>query len=141
MKIYFCYKFRNYTNKTTLRKKLETISELLERQGHSTYIYWRDNQKWSIVPSKEEPQSIVTKAFRQIRDSDILFAFTDTQDVSEGMLLELGYGYAIGKKIIFVTAENSLSRFVIAIANKVIEFNAFGSLINSLAKMDLAKII
>lgn len=140
MKIYFCYKFRN-SNKAALRKKLETISELLERQGHSTCIYWRDNQKWSIIPSKEEPQSIITKAFCQIRDSDVLLAFTDTQDVSEGMLLELGYGYAIGKKIIFVTAENSLSRFVTAIANKVIRFNSFGSLIDSLVKMNLSEII
>lgn len=141
MKIYFCYKFRNYTNKTALKSRLETISELLKHQGHSTYIYWRDNQKWSIVQSKEEPQSIITKAFYQIRDSDILFAFTDTQDVSEGMLLELGYGYAIGKKIIFVTVEDSSLRFVTAIASKVIKYKTFGSLIDSLTKMNLSEII
>lgn len=141
MKIYFCYKFRNYTNKTALKSKLETISELLKHQGHSTYIYWRDNQKWSTIPSKDKPQSVIIRAFHQIRNSDVLFAFTDTQDVSEGMLLELGYGYAIGKKIIFVTVENSLSRFVIAIADKVIEFKSFESLINSLAKTNLSEII
>lgn len=141
MKIYFCYKFRNYTNKTILKSKLETISELLERQGHATYIYWRDNQKWSIVSSKDEPRSIITKAFDQIRNSDVLFAFTDTQDISEGMLLELGYGYAIGKKIILATVENSSLRFVTVIANKVIKFDSFGSLIDSLAKMNLSEII
>lgn len=141
MRIYFCYKFRNYTNKASLKSKLETISELLERQGHSTYIYWRDNQKWSILSSKEEPRSIITKAFYQIRNSDVLFAFTDAQDISEGMLLELGYGYAIGKKIILVTVGNSSLRFVTVIANKVIVFDSFGFLIDSLAKMNLSEII
>lgn len=141
MKIYFCYKFRNYINKASLRSKLETISKLLEHQGHSTYIYWRDNQKWSTIPSQDKPQSVIIQAFHQIRDSDVLFVFTDTQDLSEGMLLELGYGYAIGKKIIFVTVENSSSRFVTAMANKVIKFNSFGSLIDSLAKMNLSEII
>lgn len=87
MRIYFCYKFRNYINKVSLKSKLETISELLEHQGHSTYIYWRDNQKWSTIPSKDKPQSVIIKAFHQIRDSDVLFAFTDTQDVSKADLV------------------------------------------------------
>lgn len=122
MKFYICYKFGNNPDVIKLRKNLKTISKVIEDAGHDTSITWRDQQNWVINKSCDFG-SIIRKSFLQIKKSDVLLIFNDSLDKSEGMLLEIGYGFSLKKKIIFGTVLNSKLRFVESISDVNITFD------------------
>jgi len=47
MKIFISYKFRG-ADKSDLRRKLEKISSILEKNNHQTFIYFRDRTQWKV---------------------------------------------------------------------------------------------
>ena len=140
MKFFICYRFRNSSNKTVLKERLTIISELLEKRGHKTYIHWRDDQNWKTNLSGQKPINIISKAFAKIYESDFILAFVESGKTSEGMLLELGYGYALQKKILLAYSGILPPKYLTAIANKFINFTNFKTLINSLDKINFEEI-
>lgn len=81
----------------------QTIKEALDARGdefYSTYYHQEefndDNMTWS---------EILLKVLSIIDDADALFVLVDSKDISEGMLVEIGY--SIGKRQKVIIAKNS----------------------------------
>lgn len=122
MKIFISYKFRG-ANKADLRKKLEKISSILEKNNHQTFIYFRDKTNSEV--KNFPPGKVIKEAFGEIRKCDAVLGFIDYSEISEGMLLEIGYAKALNKKIILLISKKHSSPTLEAIADKVLKFSNF----------------
>ncbi|PIU02866.1 MAG: hypothetical protein COT55_01310 [Candidatus Diapherotrites archaeon CG09_land_8_20_14_0_10_32_12] len=129
MIIYISYKFSEI-DKFLLKDKLIMLSRALEDKGNKTKIFFRDVQGWGDTPVKQE--EILPKAYGLIKESDLIFAFIDVGEKSEGQLLELGFAKAKGKKIVLAIKDGLGYKFLRMIADEVIEFENFGDLINQI---------
>jgi len=119
MRYYIAYKFAD-NDKDLLKKNLETISDIIEKTDASTFIFCRDMQRrWTIEMTINE---IIHQAFDEVKKSDAIIALIESEEKSEGMLLEIGYAKAVGKKLIVVIKKWVNLRFVRALADEVIEF-------------------
>lgn len=133
MKIYLVYKFSG-VDKEILRKKIEVVSDSLEKLGHKTFAFFRDMNKWGEIsmPIKETFEN----AFSEIKKSDAVFVIIDDNDKKEGMLLEIGFAKAMGKKI-YLAIRNDVERFFAlrAIADDIIEFDDIDDLEGLISKL------
>lgn len=132
MKIFVSYKFRG-VNKAQLKKKLELISSVLEKNGHQTFIHFRDGRNWK---AKDYPLNKTLKnAFGAIQKNDVVLALVDNHTKSVGMFLELGFAKALGKKVILLIAQKCSYPALEAISNQIIKFNNLQDLPQKLAKI------
>ena len=119
MKIFISHKFRG-VNKKVLRKEIEKISNLLEKEGHKTFNYFRDKENW--IPQEFPQGKVIKDAFKEIKKCDIFLAFVNYKEPSEGLLLEFGFAKALNKEIILLINESRCSTFLESISDKVIKF-------------------
>ncbi len=132
MKIFISHKFRE-VDKKNLRKKLEKISFILEKSGHKTFIFFRDKKNWQ---EREFPSGqVILEAFSQIKKCDILFGFIDSQKMSEGMLLEIGFAKALNKKIILLISKKCSFPTLEAVSDRVIKFDNIKQIDKELLKI------
>ena len=121
MRYYIAYKFLN-TDKEMLKKNLGIISDMIEREGNTTCIFYRDIQnRWAIQMSIDE---VIKQAFVEVKKSDAILAFIESEEKSEWMLLEIGYAKALGKKLLLVIKRWIHLRFINALADEIIEFES-----------------
>lgn len=120
MRYYIAYKFLN-TDKEILKNNLENICNKIEKMGDTTYIFYRDaqNRGETAIPIDQ----IIQKAFIEVKKSDIILAFIENEEKSEGMLLEIWYAKALGKKLLLVIKKWINLRFVRSLADETIEFD------------------
>ena len=134
MEIFISHKFRG-VNKKILRKKLEKISSVLEKYRHKTFIYFRDKEKWQ---EKEfSSGQVILEAFKQIKKCDVLLGFIDSQKMSEGMLLEIGFAKALNKKIILLVSKKCSFPILEAISNQTIKFEGTKAFEKELSKIKI----
>lgn len=131
MKVFISYNFLS-NDKSVLKEKLTKISNLLENLGHTTFIHWRDKQNWENTNSGFSPKKIITNAFESIDGCDVLIAFTETTNKSQGMLLELGYAFAKEKKVILASVHEPSLRYVQSLAEKTYICPSFDELLERL---------
>ena len=120
MKIFIAYRYRD-TEKVEIRKNVEAVSNGLKIAGHIPFIFARDVQKWG--EAHMTLPEIIKRAFEEIDASDAVLAFIDSDEKSEGALMEIGYAYARGKKVIAYIKKGLRYSFVRGIASKTIEFD------------------
>ena len=121
MRYYIAYKFLN-TDKEMLKKNLGIISDMIEREGNTTCIFYRDIQnRWAIQMSIDE---VIKQAFVEVKKSDAILAFIESEEKSEWMLLEIGYAKALWKRVKLLIKKWINLRFVRAIADEIIEFES-----------------
>lgn len=120
MRYYIAYKFLN-TDKEILKNNLENICNKIEKTGDTTYIFYRDaqNRGETAIPINQ----IIQKAFIEVKKSDSILAFIESEEKSEGMLLEIWYAKALGKKLLLVIKKWINLRFVRSLADETIEFD------------------
>jgi hypothetical protein len=132
MRIFISYKFRK-RNKGVLKKILEHIADALEKAGHQTYIFFRDEKKWQ---EKDIPLSyVITKLFGEIKKATLFLALLDHQGFSQGMLLEYGLAKSLNKKTILLIAEKASAPIMEATCDQVIKFNKIDDLSIKLKKL------
>jgi len=119
MRIFISNKFKE-VNKKELRKKLEKIISVLEKNGYQTLNSFRDMGNWQ---EKElPPGKAISWAFKKIKKCDAILCFIDTPEKSQGMLIEFGFAKALGKKTILLISDNLSSPTLEAAADQVIRF-------------------
>ncbi|NDK08736.1 hypothetical protein EOM39_05860 [Candidatus Gracilibacteria bacterium] len=125
MRYYVAYRHQG-ADIRLLINNLNIISRAIETSGNSTYIFFRDGQKWGeiIIPIRD----IMPLAFQELDNSDGLFAFVDNKEKSEGMLIECGYAKAKGKKIVLAIKKGIDLRLLRTIADEIIEFSDISDL-------------
>lgn len=92
MKIYLSYK-QTWVPKEQLEKELLFFKKGLEKLGHEVFIYYFD---WNLDLIPWEYDKLFLE---NIKKSDLVLAYINYPDKSEGQLLELGMAYALWKEI------------------------------------------
>lgn len=123
MKVYIAYKFKG-ADEIKLIKGLKAIDREVVRSGHESYIFIRDAREWGKIVMDEK--TVLQQDFRAIENCDAVLAIVESEELSEGMLLEIGYAYAKGKKIYVLIDEKynkDYLRLVRNLATKLVTFS------------------
>jgi nucleoside 2-deoxyribosyltransferase len=65
---------------------------------------------------------IIDRALARVKESDAILAIQQGDEKSEGLLLEVGYAKALGKKVVLAISNEAQRPFLRAIADQIIEF-------------------
>lgn len=82
-------------------------------------------------------KQILEYTLKQLDVCDCILAFIKSEEKSEGMLLEIGFGLAKNKKFILAIKKGIKTGFLHAIADQVIEFESLDELYAKLEKLEL----
>lgn len=134
MKIFISYRYTG-EDLSVLRGILVKITSLFENKGHSVFCSFGHNDFFQ--KENYSYKQILDYALKELDESDYVFAFVKSQEKSEGMLLELGYAYAKGKKIILAKKEDVHTTFVQEMAKKTISFVDLEDLYKKLELLEL----
>jgi len=129
MKIYLAYRFSGVDRKI-LRQKLEKISQALVKAGHEPFIFCRDIQEWG--QKLTDKSDVIKAALPEIKKADAFLIFLDSEEKSEGMLIETGFAKAHNKKIILAIKKGLSKHWLPHLAEKVIEFENLEDLQNKI---------
>lgn len=132
MKIFIANKFRG-VDKADLKEKLKEIIVVLEKNGHQVFSYFRDKERWK--PKSLPLGKVIKEAFTEIKKCDTILCFIEHRELSEGMLLEIGFAKALGKKVIILISKKCSFPTIEAIADKVIRFTNIKDLNRKLIKI------
>ena len=86
---------------------------------------------------KYSNQQLLDYCLKELDNSDLVFAFIKSPEKSEGMLLELGYAYAKGKKIILAKKNDIYTTFIQEISNQTLTFTDLEDLYKKLENIEL----
>ena len=122
MNIYLSYK-QTWIKKDVLESELKYIKEQLEKKWHNVFIYYFEEDS-SLSADK------LNKAFLEhIKKSDLVLAYINYEQKSEGQLLELGMAYALWKEIkVFINKTVKENYFLVYGLGKVYEFDSLEDL-------------
>lgn len=103
MKVFISYRFTGEFPEF-LHSVIDPIVAKLAELGHSSYCTLYDSlqfeeERWS-------GKAIMTKAFAELDSSDVVLFLVWNEDISEGLILELGYAIAKGKRIALIAKED-----------------------------------
>lgn len=119
MKIYIAYKFRG-SDKSKLKNLLENVSNIIQDLNHQSFIFLRDIQKWS--GKNLTPREIMSLAQRKMNECDVLLAIIESNEKSEGLLIESGFMKGLGKKIIVASKPNCNGDLLKGFADNFFEY-------------------
>lgn len=117
MKFYVAYRFTG-EDPEVLKETLTHICSLLTMNGHKNYCSFFDPKMVNIGN-----RNVLERAFKEIDDSDSLLVFIKSEDMSEGMFIEVGYALSKKKKIILLIKEGLKTNYLNEFADKIIKFN------------------
>lgn len=119
MKVYLTYKFKD-EDPQALKKKLEEFSKAVEEAtGWKTFVYFRDIQKWQ--KDTRTVKEIFNEALENVKKCDIVLA--EASEKSNGAYLEIGYGKALGKKIVVVHKKGTEANLLEAMSDVKIVYD------------------
>ena len=123
MKITVSYK-QSWVSEKVLNKNLSFLRENIEKLGHSSFIYYLDED------SSLEASKINRKVLENIQNSDLIMWFINHKEKSEWQLLELGMAYALWKKIILLVNKRIKDNYYLIywLNAKIIYFDMLGDL-------------
>jgi nucleoside 2-deoxyribosyltransferase len=132
-RLFISYRFTGEDPKE-LEGIISQIHEAVEKAGHDCYSTIFDseqfaNQKWS-------GKQIMEKAFKEIDKSDLILFFVKSSEVSQGMLVELGYSLAKKKRIILAIQREIRDIIFRRQIEEVIEFESLEDLKKKLISLD-----
>lgn len=134
MKIYIAYKFSGENQEELVRTLIE-ISGKLEEKGHK--VYFACKEETLFKEKKFSAKQILNHALKELDNADCIFVFVKSNEKSEGMLIEIGYALAKGKKIILAMKQGVNLYFTEDIADKVIEFENIPDLLKQLKEVEI----
>ena len=102
-KVFISYRFTG-EKKDNLKKTILKLHKFVKNAGFECYSTILDTDQFSS--KKWSGKKIMQKAFAKIKDSDIILFFVNSDKVSEGMLLELGFTLAQNKKVVLAIHKN-----------------------------------
>lgn len=121
MKIYVGYRYTG-ADKTRLKSFITAVSATLENQGHQTFIYFRDGGNWEAREGRIPLKQVITDSFKEIKSSDAALFLLQSNDFSEGMLLDIGCAIAAGLPIYLAKKTGCSLPKTEAFAAKIFEY-------------------
>lgn len=96
-KIFISYKFTGEPVEK-LRKVIPLIHDALGGAGHGHYSTFSDSEQFES--EAWSGKRIMEKAMKEMDSSDVILFFVNSDDESQGMILELGYAFGKGKRVV-----------------------------------------
>jgi nucleoside 2-deoxyribosyltransferase len=119
MQVFISYKFTGEPYEQ-LVKNIGVIEHQLTQFGHSVYSSLKD-EKW-FQENKPTNKDILFHTIDKLDNSDTVLIFLNSNEKSEGMLIEIGYAIAKQKKIVLLVRKEIETNYLRDIADVVIEF-------------------
>ena len=114
--IYLSYK-QSWVNPNQLEKELKFIKNKLEATWQKVFIYYFEED--STLP----PHQLLKKFYENIKKANLVLAYINYPEKSEGQLLELGMAYALWKPIkILINNTVKNNYYLVYGLGQVIEF-------------------
>jgi len=133
-RIFISYKFTG-EDKEKLKNTILQLYDSLDKAGHKYYSTILDSDQFAS--KKWSGKQIMEKAFKEMDASDAVLFFVNGTEISQGMLVELGYALAKRKKIILaINSKVKESIFRRQIEN-IIEFENVQQLHKSLSNLKI----
>jgi len=131
-KIFLSYKFTGEdTNK--LAESLKKILSALRTAGYNVYCAIEDKE--CFKENNRTNKEIISHTLKQIDDCDMILAFLNSDQKSEGMLLEIGYATAKNKVLAIAIKNGIRTSFLTELAELLIEFHSVDDLCDKLSKV------
>jgi len=112
----------------SLVKESEKVLAALKEAGHEAEHFIDEESK---LGAKIQ----LNHAFEEIDKRDVFLAIIRSNEKSEGMLIEVGYALAKGKKLIVAVKEGVDKTYVPELADHVIKFSDVYDLCNKLKEL------
>jgi len=133
-RVFISYRFTGEEPKE-LKKTLLQIHETVEKAGHEHYSTIFDSEQFA--DKRWSGKQIMEKAFNEIDKSDLVLFFVKSPEVSQGMLVELGYTLAKNKRVILAIQKEIRDSIFRRHIDEVIEFEDLEELKNKLTGLSL----
>tara|TARA_Y100000294_G_C8400748_1_gene274689 strand:+ start:99 stop:506 length:408 start_codon:yes stop_codon:yes gene_type:complete len=132
-KIFIAYKVTG-EDYSELKKRIYPIQNALKQAGIDYYSTIDDNEKfWAENWSRRK---ITEMAFGEMDSSDIILFLVNSSNISNGMLIELGYSLANNKKMVLAIRKDVTKNIFRQFIDNVIEFSSFDELSEKLKKFE-----
>lgn len=119
MKIFVSFRYTGETYES-LVEFFRPVCDELERAGHEVFCsLWREEE---YKQKHFSPKDILSDAFSEMDNCDLLLAVVRTNDRSEGMLMEVGYVLA-KRKPIYGVVHSDVVTYISEVADKTIRFS------------------
>ena len=122
MHIYVGYRYTG-ADKEILKQFLTKVSDKLAESGHTTFMYFRDGGNWQAKEGKIPLDQVIKESFAQIAKSDSALFLLQSNDFSEGMLLDIGAALALHKSVYLVKKVGCSLPKTEALATTIIEYS------------------
>jgi nucleoside 2-deoxyribosyltransferase len=133
-KAFISYKFTGET-KENLENLLHPIVEALKNSSIDAYCNFFD-ENLPVRSKNFKPHEFVTDAFKNINESDFVFVVLNSEEKSEGMIMEIGYATAKNIPIVIAVKNNVTNTYLPGMANMVIPWDNINDLVEKISKID-----
>jgi len=130
MKIQLAYKFTGEDTEK-LTEELKIIKSILEERGHEIYIPVLDPER------PDNKKELFLGTIDRIKDIDIFLVLMKSEAKSEGMLMEVGHAFGLGKKVILAINKDVKNTHLRELIDNIIEFENIDDLYNKLKEIDI----
>ena len=118
-------------NLKKLKEESNLICSTLSRKGNLSYCTLIEKKGFESKTNHDK----MRHAFQNIDNFDNFLAIIRNERKSEGMLMEIGYCIAKGKRIIIAIKNDVKNTYLPEIADKIIIWNDFDDLIKQLKQI------
>lgn len=134
MKIFLSFKYTG-ESLVELNKMIPSVFNSLKTNGNNVFCtFFKED---FFEEKRYTYKQILHYALNEIDKSDVVFVFLNSEDKSEGMLLEIGYSIANNKKIILAKRKNVKTTFVEEFSSEIIEFESVPDLCTKINNISL----
>ena len=116
----------------TLRHRMRQIVESLEKAGCEVYVNAWEHERFRS--SGMTRRQIIDEGFGELDASGTVLVLIDSDDRSEGQIMEVGYAYAKGKRLI-VAVKEGVDSSIPAMADVTIRWKDVPDLCAQLARL------
>lgn len=125
MKIFLSYRFTG-EDKKILIEQISFVEKTFQQLGHSVYSTIHDSEQFAH--EKWSGKAILGKAFQEIRNAELLVFLVKNEEISQGMIAELGYCLSTNKRIILLINEKVKESIFRRQIEETYEYNRFEEL-------------
>ncbi|SRR5258708_2750080 len=136
MKIFLSFRFTG-EDPNVLSQVNKKIVEAFAKSGHQVSNSFDMQEHFSA--NKFTNKQIMQHTFSDLDKADALFAYINSDARSEGMLMEIGYALAKGKKVIIAT-KIGVKSYAPELADTAIGFSDLDELYKKLVQLNLGQI-
>ena len=133
MSKYFIAYRHTGADENRLAELLPAVKNALENAGHEIYCTYFMND--DFVGANLTNRQIMDQAFAQIENIGQVIIILDTNDKSEGMLMEIGYCYAKKIPTTLLTNDRVTGTYVTEMVDRVINYNVINDLCEKLTRI------